>query len=88
MAWELIEEARRELELEITARAKDLVELEQEREKSENLQSVLQDFQAGKCYILSLLRTAPSDKILQLKTMNSDLPLKILKVSYSKLLNH
>lgn len=40
---------RRDLELEREARERDAAELESEREKSENLQSVLQDFQAGEC---------------------------------------
>ncbi|KAF9530184.1 hypothetical protein CPB83DRAFT_851128 [Crepidotus variabilis] len=43
-----VEEMRRDFELESVARANDMVLLEQEREKSENLQSVLQDFQAAK----------------------------------------
>jgi outer membrane murein-binding lipoprotein Lpp len=38
---------RRDLELEREARERDAAELESEREKSDNLQSVLQDFQAG-----------------------------------------
>lgn len=42
-----VEELRRELELTTAARASDAKELEREKEKSENLQSVLQDFQAG-----------------------------------------
>lgn len=41
---------KRDLELEIAARAREALELEREREKSENLQSVLQDFQAGRCF--------------------------------------
>ncbi|KAJ7185521.1 hypothetical protein C8R46DRAFT_982162 [Mycena filopes] len=39
---------RRDLELEREARERDAAELDSEREKSENLQSVLQDFQAAK----------------------------------------
>ncbi|KAJ7634718.1 hypothetical protein FB45DRAFT_743754 [Roridomyces roridus] len=39
---------RRDLELEREARKRDAAELESEREKSQNLQSVLQDFQAAK----------------------------------------
>ncbi|KAJ7101864.1 hypothetical protein C8R43DRAFT_1244192 [Mycena crocata] len=39
---------RRDLELEREAREKDAAELESEREKADNLQSVLQDFQAAK----------------------------------------
>ncbi|KAK0458898.1 uncharacterized protein EV420DRAFT_1270175 [Desarmillaria tabescens] len=42
------ETLRRELELEREARGREAQELETEREKSENLQSVLQDFQAAK----------------------------------------
>lgn len=42
-----VEALRRELELEAAARARDTAELEREREKADNLQSVLQDFQAG-----------------------------------------
>jgi len=45
-----VESLRRELDLEREARAKEEVELDLERERSENLQSVLQDFQAGKSY--------------------------------------
>lgn len=37
---------RRDLEMEIAARARDTSELEREREKTDNLQSVLQDFQS------------------------------------------
>jgi hypothetical protein len=43
-----VESLRRELDLEVEARAREAVELEKEKERSENLQSVLQDFQAGK----------------------------------------
>ncbi|KAF8802263.1 hypothetical protein BYT27DRAFT_7197360 [Phlegmacium glaucopus] len=43
-----VESLRRELDLECQARAKEVVELDLERERSENLQSVLQDFQAAK----------------------------------------
>ena len=43
-----IESLRRELDLEGEARARETAELDLERERSENLQSVLQDFQAGK----------------------------------------
>ncbi|KAG6831849.1 hypothetical protein H0H87_003648 [Tephrocybe sp. NHM501043] len=39
---------KRELELEREVRDRELLELESEKEKSENLQSVLQDFQAAK----------------------------------------
>ncbi|KAF8155719.1 hypothetical protein B0H34DRAFT_714546 [Crassisporium funariophilum] len=39
---------RRDLELESEARDREAAELDREREKSENLQSVLQDFQAAK----------------------------------------
>ncbi|KAK0203695.1 hypothetical protein DFS33DRAFT_1261123 [Desarmillaria ectypa] len=42
------ESLRRDLELEQEAREREMQELETEREKSENLQSVLQDFQAAK----------------------------------------
>lgn len=38
---------KRELELEREARDRELVELDAEKERSQNLQSVLQDFQAG-----------------------------------------
>jgi outer membrane murein-binding lipoprotein Lpp len=44
---------RRDLELEREARERDAAELESEREKSENLQSVLQDFQAGERPLVS-----------------------------------
>lgn len=43
-----METLRRELELERGAREREAQELETEREKSDNLQSVLQDFQAAK----------------------------------------
>lgn len=43
-----IESLQRDLELEREARGKEAGELEFEREKSGNLQSVLEDFQAGK----------------------------------------
>ena len=42
-----VDTLRRELELEVAARAREKAELEQEREKTDNLQSVLQDFQTG-----------------------------------------
>lgn len=42
-----VEIVRRELDLESEGRARDAVELDLERERSANLQSVLQDFQAG-----------------------------------------
>ncbi|KIM46665.1 hypothetical protein M413DRAFT_440265 [Hebeloma cylindrosporum] len=43
-----VESLRRDLELESAARAREGAELEREREKADNLQSVLQDFQAAK----------------------------------------
>ena len=43
-----VESLRRDLEMEGEVRAREAVELDLERERSENLQSVLQDFQAGK----------------------------------------
>lgn len=43
-----VESLRRELEMESEGRAREAVELDLERERAENLQSVLQDFQAGK----------------------------------------
>ncbi|KAF4618722.1 hypothetical protein D9613_009919 [Agrocybe pediades] len=43
-----VESLRRELELETAARERGAAELRDEREKSENLQSVLQDFQTAK----------------------------------------
>lgn len=49
-----VEELRRELELMTAAGTSDAKELEQEKEKSENLQSVLQDFQAGVYVYLGL----------------------------------
>lgn len=42
-----LEMYKRDLELESEVRAREAAELEAEREKTENLQSVLQDFQAG-----------------------------------------
>ena len=43
-----IESLQRDLELEREAAEREAAELEFEREKSGNLQSVLEDFQAGK----------------------------------------
>lgn len=43
-----IESLQRDLELERDARERETGELEFEREKSGNLQSVLEDFQVGK----------------------------------------
>ena len=45
----IADELRRDLELEREARERDVNLLVAEQEKAENLQSVLQDFQAGKC---------------------------------------
>ena len=42
-----VESLRRDLELESAARVREGAELERERERADNLQSVLQDFQAG-----------------------------------------
>jgi hypothetical protein len=42
-----VESLRRDLELETAARTREGAELERERERADNLQSVLQDFQAG-----------------------------------------
>lgn len=42
-----LESLKRELDQEREARQKDKRELEQEKEKAQNLQSVLEDFQAG-----------------------------------------
>ena len=47
-----VESLRRDLDLQVEARAKETAELNLERERSENLQSVLQDFQAGKVLFL------------------------------------
>lgn len=44
-----VESLNRDLELEREVRQRQTMELDNEREKSENLQSVLQDFQAGIC---------------------------------------
>lgn len=44
----LVDDARRDLEIEREARERDAGELESERERASNLQSVLQDFQAAK----------------------------------------
>ncbi len=43
----LVDILKRDIELEREAREREAAELDVEREKSENLQSVLQDFQAG-----------------------------------------
>lgn len=51
-----VESLRRELEMEGEGRAREVVELDLERERAENLQSVLQDFQAGK--------TCPSNSVI------------------------
>ncbi len=57
-----METLRRELELERGAREREAQELETEREKSDNLQSVLQDFQAGQYSLLfHMLLDSPKD---------------------------
>ncbi|KAF7360429.1 Guanylate kinase [Mycena venus] len=61
---------RRDLELEREARERDAAELESEREKSENLQSVLQDFQAAKDHEL---RQAVKDYNSQLTQVTQSL---------------
>ncbi|KAJ7266912.1 hypothetical protein B0H12DRAFT_1200853 [Mycena haematopus] len=61
---------RRDLELEREARERDATELESEREKSENLQSVLQDFQAAKDHEL---RQAVKDYNSQLTQVTQSL---------------
>ncbi len=56
------ETLRRELELEREAREREAQELETEREKSDNLQSVLQDFQGGqRSLLLYMLLDSPKD---------------------------
>jgi hypothetical protein len=50
-----VETFKRDMELEREARARDAGELELEREKCSNLQSVLEDFQAGMLVPESLL---------------------------------
>lgn len=50
-----VETFKRDLELEQEAREREALELEAERERAHNLQSVLQDFQAG--MMLSLHRS-------------------------------
>jgi hypothetical protein len=45
----IADELRRDLELEREAKERDAGSLAAEQEKAENLQSVLQDFQAGEC---------------------------------------
>ena len=44
-----LEEARRDVELEREAREREAATLQVEREKADNLQTVLEDFQAGEC---------------------------------------
>ncbi|KAJ7792396.1 hypothetical protein B0H14DRAFT_2931307 [Mycena olivaceomarginata] len=61
---------RRDLELEREARERDAAELESEREKSDNLQSVLQDFQAAKDHEL---RQAVKDYNSQLTQVTQSL---------------
>lgn len=61
---------RRDLELEREARERDAAELESEREKCENLQSVLQDFQAAKDHEL---RQAVKDYNSQLTQVTQSL---------------
>ncbi|KAJ6473552.1 hypothetical protein C8R47DRAFT_987262 [Mycena vitilis] len=61
---------RRDLELEREARERDAAELDSEREKSENLQSVLQDFQAAKDHEL---RQAVKDYNSQLMQVTQSL---------------
>lgn len=50
----IVESLQRDLELEREAREREAGELEFERERSGNLQSVLEDFQAGKSFSLFL----------------------------------
>jgi hypothetical protein len=52
--------SRRELELENEARSKDNEELQLERERAENLQSVLEDFQSGTYFMRYLWRQNPT----------------------------
>lgn len=66
-----IENLRRELELETAARARDQAELRDEREKTENLQSVLQDFQAGNYKNFSYILNYNPSRFYKLKIMNS-----------------
>ncbi|PPQ81925.1 hypothetical protein CVT25_013773 [Psilocybe cyanescens] len=80
-----VEALRRELELEAAARARDTAELEREREKADNLQSVLQDFQAAKDHELrqavkdyesQLLQTTQSLAEYKHRALNAELQLE------------
>ncbi|KAH9478418.1 GRIP domain-containing protein [Psilocybe cubensis] len=80
-----VEALRRELELETAARARDMAELEREREKADNLQSVLQDFQsvkdhelreAVKDYESQLLQTTQSLAEFKHRALNAELQLE------------
>ncbi|KAF9002798.1 hypothetical protein BDZ89DRAFT_1095865 [Hymenopellis radicata] len=65
----LVETLKRDIELEREVREREAAELEVEREKSENLQSVLQDFQAAKDHEL---RQAVKDRDSQLHRLEQD----------------
>lgn len=81
-----VEILKREVELEREAREIELTELDSEKEKSNNLQSVLQDFQAGKS--LCLCRTVDLVHIVltfgQPRIMNYDKQSKITTHSLFK----
>ena len=67
-AKSMLENTTRDLEIEREAREREAAALESEREKVENLQSVLEDFQAGTSTFYlwdSLLRIAAKDHELQ-----------------------
>ncbi|KAF9014741.1 hypothetical protein BDZ89DRAFT_1046316 [Hymenopellis radicata] len=65
----LVDTLKRDIELEREVREREAAELEVEREKSENLQSVLQDFQAAKDHEL---RQAVKDRDSQLHRLEQD----------------
>ena len=67
-----LENLRRDVEIERDAREAEHEELEKEREKTSNLQSVLEDFQLGQFVpiVFISLRTHACYTLLQQKTMN------------------
>lgn len=75
------DELRRDLEMEREARKRDEGLLAAEQEKAANLQSVLQDFQAGTS---AFTPQETSAHVLQRKTMSCGRPLRITMLSCSK----
>ena len=81
-----LEETRRDLEVEREARERESTELEIEREKAVNLQSVLEDFQAGELCSRCLWTGLFSQH--QRRTTNFNRLSKIMRRGISKSHNH